>query len=419
MIARRNYPLLLASQFLGAFGDNAILAVILGGLTFDQQAGRITEAQLGAANAFYTSLFFVPYVLLAPLAGFLNDRFPKTRWLSGGNGIRLAGTLVASASLWFHPTCKGLGYLIVGIGACVYSPGKYGVLPEIVPRERLVKANGLIELLTLVAILTGFVGGASMVDRLPLGACYAVLAGLYLASLALNLSMAPTPGHPEVRLNQSIDEFFRNFGELLESPRLVRVLCGTGLLWFTGAVIKMNFQPWGLGVLHLASNEQIAALGVWLSLGIMGGAMLAGQLHRVGDLRGTRPYGWALAASIGVLGLAGQLLGADVIHGRLVIDLLLVLTGGWAGLFLIPLNAALQSECHPDRLGKTIATQNFIDNLVMVGAGALVFVANRAGKDASAIFLGLALLVALLVIALKIPARAGPPAGRPALDPEI
>ena len=62
--------------------------------------------------------------------------------------------------------------------------------------------------------------------------------------------------------------------------------------------MKMNFQPWGLNVLGLESNTQIALLGLWLSLGIMGGSILAGQLHRVGDLRCTRFYGWLLAGMI-------------------------------------------------------------------------------------------------------------------------
>ena len=43
----RNYPLLLISQFLGALGDNMILMVIIGRLTFKYQAGEITEQALG------------------------------------------------------------------------------------------------------------------------------------------------------------------------------------------------------------------------------------------------------------------------------------------------------------------------------------------------------------------------------------
>ena len=439
MRSARNYPLLLVSQFLGAFGDNAILAVILGQLTFLQKAGQISEGQLSAANATYTSLLFVPYVLLAPLAGFLNDRYAKTRWLAGGNFIKLLGTLVAGLSVWHGAFWQGLGYFIVGIGGCVYSPAKYGILPEIVDRDRLVKANGVLEFLTIGAILTGYIGGAAIIDRLPVLQCYMILMVIYGLSLALNLLMAATPSRTDVHLRGSVEEFFKNFGELLGNARLFRVLAGCGLFWLCGAAIKINFQPWGLNVLKLQNNTQIALLGLWLSVGIMVGAILAGQLHRVGDLRRVRLYGWVMAGVVALLGLVELLSGAgllalDPTHieiqhvnpldtalhgagldgGRWQVAVLLVLTGGLAGLFLIPLNAALQNECNPARLGKTVAAQNFTDNLAMVAAGSLILIAARARVNASGVFLYLAMLVAVVVTVLKVPPKRSPDA--PATD---
>ena len=64
--SRRNYPLLLLSQWLSALGDNAILAVIVGQLTYLQKAGALSEAQLRTHNTVYTSLLFIPFILLAP-----------------------------------------------------------------------------------------------------------------------------------------------------------------------------------------------------------------------------------------------------------------------------------------------------------------------------------------------------------------
>lgn len=234
---KRNYPLLLASQFLSAFGDNVILAVIIGQLTLLQQKGLITDAQNNIQNAVYNFVFFVPSVLLGPLAGFLNDRFAKTRWLLGGNMVKLGGTLIAASAFWWGDLWQQFGYAIVGVGACIYSPAKYGILPEILPAERLVKANGTVELLTLVAILTGKLGGTALIDRLSVPVCYAVVLGIYVFSLAFNLAMYPTPAHSEVRLAPSIREFLRNLGALFTSPRLARVLVGTGLFWFAGAVL--------------------------------------------------------------------------------------------------------------------------------------------------------------------------------------
>src|SRR5439155_24014693 len=140
---------------------------------------------------------------------------------------------------------------------------------EVLPKERLVKANGTIEMLTLVAILSGTVGGAALVDKFPLSICYLILLGIYSGSLLLNLSMTKTPNDPSIRWKNSAREFFANFGVLLRSPRLSRVLLGTVLFWICGAMMKMNFQPWGLQTLHLKDNTAISLLGVKLAVGVM------------------------------------------------------------------------------------------------------------------------------------------------------
>lgn len=414
----RNYALLLAGQFLGAFGDNAILAVIVGQFTYLQKSGAITAAELRTSNTIYTSLLFVPYVLLAPLAGYLNDRYAKTSWLVGGNALKLLGTGLCVLSVWFGPTWQGLGYLVVGIGACFYGPAKYGILPEILPRERLVKANGTVELLTLVAILGGAIAGSVLADEFKdrVLVSYAVLGGIFGAALGLNSLMTPTPHKAHIRLADSVGEFVGHLRDLLASPRLGRILIGTALFWVCGAAMKINFQPWGLEVLHLPDNTQIALLGLWLSVGVMAGSLLAGQLHQVGDLRRTQAYGFALAGMLALLFTVNSFdfwrtptVQFGPLHLVVPVVLLLVATGITAGLFLIPLNAALQAESPPDKLGKTIAVQNLFDNIGMLTAGAYVFASVKAGLSSSGVFLGLALGVAALVLWLKPKAKPAAP----------
>jgi LPLT family lysophospholipid transporter-like MFS transporter len=402
---RRNYPLLLASQFLSAFGDNLILMLILGPFLIRFKAGTITAETQSIANIYYTSLLFVPYVLLAPLAGYLNDRFSKNRWLLGGNFIKLIGTgLVAfgsaSGSVW-----QGAGYFVVGIGAAVYSPAKYGILPEILPTARLVKANGLMELLTLIAILTGQIGGSAVFGIYSPGLCYLMTIGVYGLSLLLNLLMSRTPSYREVKLSNSVRHFFSNLADLFAQKRLARILVGTALFWICGAVLKMNFQPWGQQVLHMTTMLRISLLGLWLSLGVMAGSVLAGQLYAVGDLHATRRYGWLLAGGIAVLGSIGWLIAHGVSYPDILAPVVLILTGLIAGLFLIPLNAALQAESHKDKLGKTIATQNGFENLAMLCGSVLAYADVKVGFNPSELFLALAVFAAIVVIWLKIPGK--------------
>jgi LPLT family lysophospholipid transporter-like MFS transporter len=401
----RNYFLLLASQFWSAFGDNFILIVILGPIMTQFRAHKITAEAQSIANIYYTCLLFVPYVLLAPLAGYLNDRFAKNRWLLGGNAIKLLGTGLVALGVYSAPAWQGLGYFVVGIGACVYSPAKYGILPEILPAERLVKANGTMEFLTLIGILTGSFFGSLAFDNMSLSLCYAIVGGVYGLSLALNLLMSKTPSYPEVEFRHSIASFFQNLAALFSQKRLARVLVGTAVFWICGASMKMNFQPWGQQILKLESMTQINLLGLWLSIGVMAGSLLAGQLYRVGDLHATRRHGWLLAAAFGALAAVGSLMDAGFSHARLLAMIILVLTGLFAGLFLIPLNAALQDESHKDKLGKTIATQNGFENLAMLGGGITAFCQVKSGFNPSELLLALAIFVSIVVLWLKIPAR--------------
>lgn len=414
MNPNRNYPLLLSGQFLGAFGDNAILAVIVGQLTYLQKSGAITAEQLRTSNTIYTSLLFVPYVLLAPLAGYLNDRYAKTTWLTGGNALKLLGTGLCALSVWFGPIWQGIGYLVVGIGACFYGPAKYGILPEILPRERLVKANGMVELLTLVAILGGAIAGSVLADVFKdrILVSYAALGGIFGSALLLNSLMITTPHKAHIRLAASVGEFTGHLRDLITAPRLGRILVGTALFWVCGAAMKINFQPWGLEVLHLPDNTQIALLGLWLSVGVMAGSLLAGQLHQVSDLRRTRTYGFALAGMLALLFTVDSFgfwrtptVQLGPLHLVVPVVLLLIAAGITAGLFLIPLNAALQAESDPDKLGKTIAVQNLFDNIGMLTAGAYVFASVKCGLSSSGVFLGLALGVTALVAWLRLATR--------------
>jgi LPLT family lysophospholipid transporter-like MFS transporter len=449
--ARRNYPLLLASQFLSAFADNFILMLIAGPLLILSEHGKITHMQESIAIICYTSLLMVPYVLLAPLTGYWNDRFSKNRWLMGANLIKLVGAAVAALSTlswhgwlatgYFNPgtgesdgklainAWLAAGYFIVGIGAAAYSPAKYGILPEILPKERLVKANGTMEMLTLVAILTGNIAGARAFDKLPLQVCYWITIAVYGFSLGLNLLMTRTPFYREVEFKRSVGAFFGNLAALFSQKRLARVLMGTALFWVCGAVLKMNFQPWGQQVLNLKTMTQISLLGLWLAVGVMAGSVLAGQLYAVGDLRATRRYGWLLAGGVAALGGIGLLRDAGIIpqvegaampgflgaigvlmekgmnYPMVLAIVLLTIAGLMAGLFLIPLNAALQAESHKDSLGKTIALQNGFENLAMLGGSLIAYLDVKQGFNPSELLLVLAGFVAVVVLWLKIPEK--------------
>lgn len=412
----RNYPLLLTGQFLGAFGDNFLLAGILAPLTFMKSAAQITEQQVNETNTTFSIVFFLPFILLAPLAGFLNDRMPKTSWLLGGNLIKILGTLIGFAGILAVPSdyhgalfWQVIGYTVVGIGACVYSPAKYGILPEIVSADKLVKANGTVEMLTLVAILGGLGGGAWLYDETQsLTVCYGASLVLYALATILNGAMSRTSCNVTARLGDSVQVFFRHLGSLMTHRRIGRILLGCALFWLAGAFMRTNLHAWGISIFEGAglsaeeiTNKKLALLKVGLVLGIVSGSLLAGQFLRLGNL--SRQWLFALGLALGIA-LLGWLPGSV---GFLVIVPVLVLAGVMAGLLIVPLNASLQHETDQKALGKTIAVQNVVDYAGMLIGAALLGVMTKFDWTAHQSFLGLAVVVVLMTVGMKLSSKPG------------
>lgn len=410
----RNYPLLLVGQFLGAFGDNFLLAAILGPLTYALKAGHVTESLINGENALYGIVFGIPSIVLAPLAGYLNDRMPKTRWLAGGNIVKLLGAGLGLIGVQFFSGDSAhriqlLAYGVVGMGACFYAPAKYGILPEIVATDRLVKANGTVEMLTLVAIVTGLMGGVLLYDAtLSVPECYVACAALYLVAALCNLGMTKTPHNPRASLLHSVGQFASSFLSIVRVPRLGRILLGSALFWFAGSALRSALQGWGLRVFAEAgisnvTNVKLVALKVGLVAGIVAGAVLAGRLHKTGDLSWARRYGFLLAAGLAVLGLLGGTFGLSIVI------LVLIVTGAAAGLLVVPFNAALQSETDPARLGKTVAIQSCTDYIGIAVGAAYLLLLSRYNLNPNQVLIALGITVAAIALgmgALAKPRRA-------------
>jgi LPLT family lysophospholipid transporter-like MFS transporter len=185
----------------------------------------------------------------------------------------------------------------------------------------------------------------------------------------------------------------------VRKPRLARILLGSALFWFAGSTLKSALQGWGLRVFREAgienvTNVKLVLLKLGMVVGIVAGALLAGQLHRTGDLSWARRYAFMLAAGLAGLGLLG---GA---FGLTLVVLVLIVTGAAAGLLVVPFNAALQSETDPAKLGKTVSIQNCTDYVgIAVGAAYLSYL-SRFSLNPNQDLIVLGITVAVITIGM-------------------
>ena len=126
---------LIATQFQGAFNDNAlkflVIYLIIGtNLTPDEEETKVLL--VGA-------LFALPFILFSMTGGYLADRFSK-RTVTIGTKIFEIGVMVfAIAGFAVHSMPMSLAALfLASTQGALFGPSKYGLLPEILPEKRLV-----------------------------------------------------------------------------------------------------------------------------------------------------------------------------------------------------------------------------------------------------------------------------------------
>lgn len=378
----RGMMAVLVAQFFSALADNAILIAAI----------AIVKSQ-GLPNLvpLLQESFVVPFILLAPFVGQVADGFPKGRVMLVANLLKLSGALAMLSGI--NPLTA---YGLIGVGAAMYSPAKYGILSQLFGPASLVRANGMMEGSTIVAILLGVLLGGWLADYSLHSAFTGVMAAYALAVIA-NLFIPKLPAentgasfHPWLLIKQ----FRASLTTLFKNPDSRFSLLGTSVFWGSGTTLRLMLFAWVPAALLITDNQTPANLMGAVSIGIVLGAAGASL--------------WVSLAKVNRALIGGLLLGPVVLALALVHDLsfayvLMIAIGMCGGSFVVPLNALLQEKGHETiGAGNALAVQNFFENIVMllfVGAYSAAATADVA-ITTTILGFGLVLLVSIGTLAL-------------------
>jgi LPLT family lysophospholipid transporter-like MFS transporter len=379
---KQTYILLIA-QFLSSFADNAILFTVIAMVMHakDPASWYIPALQ---------SSFLIAYVVLAPWVGSFADHYPKARVLIVANLIKAAGTVLLLLNV--EPL---LAYCLVGVGAALYSPAKYGILPELVGHNFLVKANSWIEGSTILAILLGMVVGAKVADY----STHWALAGtimLYVISawVAVYLPVQPVK---KAASGSRLLEFGKNMGGFFTTPRSRFAILGGSLFWASAATLRLIIVAWAPMVLMLKNASDIAQLTLYLAIGIIVGSAVVPRLIPLEHLRRARFAAYLMGVLIAVLSLTTSIWPARAV---------LFVIGMMGGMFIVPINAVLQELGQKSiGSGSAVSLQNFFQNLAMLLAvGGYTYAASlHVSPVATLITVGGLVFVATFWVSLRLP----------------
>jgi LPLT family lysophospholipid transporter-like MFS transporter len=324
------FYIIMAAQFFSSLADNALLVAAI---------ALLMQANSPAWLTPYLKFFFVvSYVVLAPYVGAFADRLPKGQVMFISNTVKIAGCLMMLFSV--DPL---LAYAVVGLGAAAYSPAKYGILTEYLPHHKLVVANGWIEGLTVVVV-------------------YAVAAAFNLRVPLTGVAPKPLPANPL----ETMKDFWRCVVHLWRDHLGQISLAVTTLFWGAGATLQFIVIEWARVALGFDLSKAAILQGV-TAVGIAIGAVVASMWIALDRAVRVIPLGIGMGLFVIVM---------IFVRDLWLAALLLIIIGGLAGFFVVPMNALLQHRGHHlVGAGRSIAVQNFNENssiLVMIALYSLL-----------------------------------------------
>jgi len=372
---------LIATQFQGAFNENALkfltIYLILGLVKDKAQRDRL-EFLVGV-------LFAAPFIFFSLSGGYLADRFSKRSVTLWTKVFEIGVMLLAVVSLAGpnFPLALVAIFLVCTQGA-LFGPSKYGLLPELLPPEKLSWGNGVLELGTFLGIIAGSVCGALMADLFKGRQLYsgAILFAFTVAGLAFSLGISRVPAADPAKKFSALSLI--NVWSPMKLIRSDRVLwlavVGNTYFFFVAALLQFNIFLYGQDVLHLDSTHGGLLQGA-VAIGIGIGSLAAGFLSGGKIEYGLIPLG-ALGMTLGGLCLA--------IPGLSFLAVALLLAGlGFAGgFFIVPISALIQHIPAEEHKGGVLGAANWLSFVgVGVASGAYYVVAHWAHLSPGAIFL--------------------------------
>ena len=390
---------LIATQFQGALIENALkFLVIYIALATEGMRGDRDHLELVVG-----SLFAIPFLLFSITGGFLADRFSKRTVTIWTKLFELGVMVLAAISLVqpnFHLAMAAI--FLASTQAALFGPSKYGLLPEILPQEKLSWGNGILELGTFVAIIGGSVGAGFLADKFMGRQFYSgiILIACSLVGFLFSLGITRVPAvAPSKKFHASSLLDLWSPAKLIRSDRtLYLAVVGNTYFWFLGTLLQFNIFNYGQDVLHInATHSGVLQGGIGIGIGL--GSVAAGYLSAGKIEYGLIPLG---SAGMTILGLC---LG---FHGLTFTSVLLLLAGlGFsAGFFAVPINALIQHQPPDDQKGAVIALANWLSFVgVFAGAGAIVVMSHFFHLDPRAIFLcaGIGTLAATAYVLWLLP----------------
>ena len=376
-------------------------------------------SELIVLTALVNALILLPFIFLFSPAGFISDKYPKVKVVEYASAAAIVITtliLLSYMAGWFWGAF--ILTFILAAQSAIYSPAKYGLIKEMTGNDMLAQANAVVQSVTIVSILAGAVIYSLFFEHLlgdrssdpsqilhyiaPVGFLL-IGASVVEFMLAKRLAKRFKKVQIDEEMQFEVGEY-KNLHYLRENLTVLRrekvvwaSILGLSLLWGISQILVAIFGEYLKGKLGITDTVTAQGMLALMGVGLVAGSIFAGRVSRNFIETGIVPIG-ALGVTLCLYLIPSQ---SDL----WLLGVFLFGFGFFSGLIVVPLNAIIQFATPTPILGKVLAGNNFMQNVVMFAALLLTALFGYLQWSSTGLFYLVALVAMLGTLAtlLRLP----------------
>lgn len=343
---------------------------------------------------------YLPMTLFSPLAGIAADRLNrKFICIFSDMSMGVIALIYAVCLLLFDLPVWTIFIMLCarGIGSTFQQPAIQSIIPQLVPKDQLVKTNGWMQLMNAGSFLLGPVIGAALYAAFPMSAVLlSDVIGAALASLALGIVKIPKLEKSHEMKQNMMTEFKEGLLVFRQDKTLFYLVIAEALCMFFYAPLS-SFYPlmtsdyFSLSAMHGSAVELSFAVGMIASSLLFSSILKVQRKIRVSYM-GLFGMG-AISAACGMI--------PPVFSGWILFAILCMGLGASGNVHTIPLTAYIQETVEAEKMGRAFSVLTLISSVTMpVGLLFSSPIAEKVGVSVWFFIAGIAILILTAAVLL-------------------
>ncbi len=401
LLLRKDFAALFWAQASGVINDNLIRTALTALI-----AANILTVKGHTMNFVFLilAIYMLPFFIFSVLAGQIGDKYDKAKVTRIIKFTEIFTVLLTSLGFYLKSTQILFSVLfIMGTQSAFFAPIKYALMTQILHKTELIDGNALLESSRYIAILLGTILGTMfLTPKVGILTIFAIMLILSLAGYFVTRMFEPLkPLAANLKITPNIfKSTWKNLSRAQKSKKLFLAILAINWFWVLAAILLSQLNTVTNSVLNLSSEVYTFLITVFcVSVGIgclacyrlvkaeisikyvplstvgmsLSLLLIAFVLALMPDFAAPVPLTFFLKSPFGI---------------ALTIGIIMLSICG--GLYIVPLNAHLQTMLADKFKTRMLAICNFLNAFFMVFAGLITYALLSIGLGTSAIITVLA-----------------------------